>query len=145
MKEGDKNTKFFHRVANIQKRSNYIGMLIADGALIDDENVFSKKLVDYYEDLFYEEEDKRPILDGLDFSSKNHKDATWLERNFEEVVMEALNSLNGDKAPSLDGMTLAFFQNCWIVKEDLLKVFEKFFTRAKFEKSFNSTSIALIL
>lgn len=72
----------------------------------------------------------------MDFNSLNHEDVMWLERALgEDEVLEALKTLNGNKEPRLDSMSLAFFQKFWVViKDDLMKVFEKFFTTAKFEK-----------
>ncbi|XP_040992146.1 uncharacterized protein LOC121239053 [Juglans microcarpa x Juglans regia] len=50
-----------------------------------------------------------------------------------------------DKAPGLDGFTMAFFQDCWdIVREDVMEVFHELFSFRKFEKSLNATFIALI-
>lgn len=40
LKEGDKNTKFFHRMANAHKKSNFIGKLKVNGCLVDDEDIF---------------------------------------------------------------------------------------------------------
>lgn len=69
MKEGDRKTKFFDRVAIGYKRKNFIGMLSVNGDLVEEEEIFSKEIVDYYEKIFYEEEDRRPLLDGLEFQA----------------------------------------------------------------------------
>jgi hypothetical protein len=51
----------------------------------------------------------------------------------------------GDKAPGPDGFSMAFFQDCWeVIKEDVMAVFEEFYTRGKFVKCINSTFISLI-
>ena len=53
--------------------------------------------------------------------------------------------MEGDKAPGLDGFSLAFYHHCWeVVKRDVLAVFEEFYQHSKFEKSLNATFIALI-
>jgi hypothetical protein len=36
LKEGDNNTKFFHRLANSHRRHNLIGSLMVDGHLTDE-------------------------------------------------------------------------------------------------------------
>ena len=52
----------------------------------------------------------RPVLDDVDFSSISVEDASWLDRPFEEEeVFEVINDFNGDKAPSPDGFSMAFF------------------------------------
>lgn len=49
-----------------------------------------------------------------------------------------------DKVSCLDYFSIRFFQTCWdVVKEDLMKVFQKLFLVGKFEKSL-ATFIALI-
>ena len=53
--------------------------------------------------------------------------------------------MEGDKAPSPDGFSLAFYRHCWgVVERDVLVVFEEFYQHNKFEKSLNATFIALI-
>jgi len=57
-----------------------------------------------------------------------------------------VKGLNHDKAPGLDGFTLAFFQDCWdVIKTNLMGVFQDFHTHSRFVKSINATFIALIL
>lgn len=52
--------------------------------------------------------------------------------------------MNGERAPRLDGYYKAFFQPCWsIIKEDTVWVFQVFHEQGTFEKSLNSTFIAL--
>jgi len=50
-----------------------------------------------------------------------------------------------DKAPGLDGFSMAFFKDCWdVIKSDLMKVLLDFHARSYFEKSLNTSFIALI-
>ena len=52
----------------------------------------------------------RPALDDVDFFSISMEDASWLDRPFEEEeVFEVINDFNGEKAPSPDGFSMAFF------------------------------------
>jgi hypothetical protein len=54
-------------------------------------------------------------------------------------------NFKGDKAPGLDGFSMAFFQKCWeVLKVDIMAVFKEFHRRGKFEKSFNATFVSLI-
>ena len=88
----------------------------------------------------------RPVLDDVEFSSIPVEDANWLDRPFEEEeVLRVINDFNGDKAPSPDGFSMAFFQSCWgILKTKIMAVFHNFHTQAMFEKSFNASFLALI-
>ncbi|RVX18007.1 putative serine/threonine protein kinase IREH1 [Vitis vinifera] len=51
----------------------------------------------------------------------------------------------GDKAPGLDGFTVAFWQDCWdFVKEEVVDLFKEFFEHGSFAKSLNTTFLVLI-
>ena len=53
--------------------------------------------------------------------------------------------MNGDKAPGLDGFTVAFWQNSWdFTKEEILDMFKEFHEHNSFLKSLNSTFMVLI-
>ena len=88
----------------------------------------------------------RPVLDDVDFSSISMEDASWLDRPFEEEeVFGVINDFNGDKAPGSDGFSMVFFQFCWcVLKTVIMAVFHNFHTQAVFEKSLNSSFLALI-
>ena len=53
--------------------------------------------------------------------------------------------MDKDKAPSPDGFTTGFFQDCWdVIKADLMKVFEEFHRNGKIGVNINSTFITLV-
>ena len=89
---------------------------------------------------------RRPLLDGSQFSTIDKEVINFLDIPFtKEEVLEAVKNMNRDKAPSLDGFSMAFFQGCWsIIKEDVMKVFHYFYVHGTFEKSINATFIVLI-
>jgi hypothetical protein len=128
LKEGDKCTKFFHRVAN------------------SNQPTIRAFVVQYYESLFTEPYGWRPRLDDLDFSSLGEVEASSLETPFgEREVLEVVMGMNRDKAPGPDGFSMAFFQDCWnVLKSDIMGVFQDFHAHSKFVKSLNATFIALI-
>ena len=100
----------------------------------------------FYRQLYSEDVARRPILDNVDFSSFLVEDASWLDRPYkEEEVFGVTDDFNGDKAPGLDGFSMAFFQSCWgVLKTKIMVVFQNFHTRAVFEKSLNASLLALI-
>lgn len=54
----------------------------------------------YFKKLFTKTTLWHPILDGLEFPCLDSVEANWLERPFqEEEVLQALLSIDGDKAP----------------------------------------------
>lgn len=141
LKEGDKNTMFFHKVANAHYSANQIRRV-----LYEDKEDIKVGIVDFYQSLYSDCGDWSPKLDGVSFNSLGQEDRMGMELQFsEEEVVAALSSMKGDKAPGPDGFTMAFFQKCWeVVKSDIMEVFDFFHTTLRFEKSFNATFLDLI-
>ena len=48
LKEGDKNTKFFHRLANSHRRNNTIGQLLVDEEEINNQDTIKEKIVEFF-------------------------------------------------------------------------------------------------
>ena len=76
----------------------------------------------------------------------NHSEAEALETPFtEEEIFLALMEMNGDKAPSLNGFIVAFWQSCWdFVKKEVVELFKEFYDQKSFAKSLNTTFLVLI-
>ena len=144
--KGDKNSKFFHHMANSHRCINTIGTLHVDGVQVSDQGIIQDHIINFYKSLFTDGGVRRPMLDGINFNSLDEEEAAWLERPFdEEEIFEVVIAFNGDKAPGLDGFPLSFFQHCWhIVKADILAAAQEFHTHSQFERSLNATFIALI-
>ena len=88
----------------------------------------------------------RAELDGLTFSALNLEEVGSLEVPFrQDQIISALREMNGDKAPSLDGVMIALWQDCWdAVRKDVMDLFKEFFEKGTFTKSQNATFIVLI-
>ena len=67
IKEGDNNTKFFHKMANSRRRHNHISMLEVDGVIYEDESEMADQAIQFYKKLFKEIEEWRPCVEGLEF------------------------------------------------------------------------------
>ena len=146
LKEGDANTKFFHRMANSNRKNNGIESLMVNGSLSSDQGIIADYISHFFMNLYSEQQTDRRFLDSLVFPMISGDDAEWLERPFEEAEnFEVIHSFHGDKSPGPDGFPMAFFQACWgIVKSDLLGVFHNFYANGQFEKGLNATFITLI-
>ncbi|XP_042940888.1 uncharacterized protein LOC122275743 isoform X2 [Carya illinoinensis] len=146
LREEDRCTKFFHRVANSHRRNNNIAMLKIDSTKCREEHAIKVHIVGFYEQLLTEPMSWRPFPYGLVFDFIGESDVFRTEQAFEEEeVSEVVQKLAKDKAPGPDGFSMSFFQECWdVVKEDIMKVFQELHEAGKFEKSLNTTFIALI-
>jgi len=146
LKEGDKCTKFFHRLANSNWRFNSIEFLSVNGSVTFDPPVIGDHVVQFYDSLFSKHHNWRSRLDNLTFDSLEVEKASWIELPFEErEVLKVVKGMNRDKAPCSDGFSMAFFQDCWdVIKYDLMKVLLDFHTHSYFKRSLNASFIALI-
>ena len=52
IKEGDNNTKFFHKMANSHKRYNHLSVLEVDGVIYEDEAEVAAQVVQFYKTLY---------------------------------------------------------------------------------------------
>ncbi len=146
LREGDKNTKIFHHLANSNRRRNSIPTLLINGELSSESDAIADCITQFYQNLFTEVDCRWPFLDGLDFSMLSNEAAAGLERPFEEdEVTGVVHGFVGDKAPGLDGFLMAFFQFCWDVgRMDIIQVLNYFHGMGSFERSLNTTFLALI-
>ncbi|RVW16563.1 hypothetical protein CK203_069336 [Vitis vinifera] len=76
-------------------------------------------------------------IEGLHLDHLSLQEVESLELLFsEEEIRSALMEMNGDKAPCLDGFTVAFWQTYWdFVKEEILELFKEFYDQRFFSSS----------
>uniref|UniRef100_A0A2N9J584 UBC core domain-containing protein n=1 Tax=Fagus sylvatica TaxID=28930 RepID=A0A2N9J584_FAGSY len=129
LKEGDNNTRFFHKTTNSNRRNNYLSSLEVDGRIFEDKEDIKIQVERFYHSLFQESESWRPKVDGIEFDSIDASDRDMLEKPFDrEEVFQVIQNLQGDKAPGPDGFTMAFFQKCWqVVADDIMAFFGEVF------------------
>ena len=111
IKEGDRNTKLFHCMANSTlKRFNSIDMLMVDGVMSSNQGSIAECITRFYRKLHSENEIHHLVLDDVELGRISEEDAMWLDRPFEEdEVLGVVSGFNRDKSPGLDGFSLVFF------------------------------------
>ena len=67
IKEGDNNTKFFHKVANSRRRYNHLSFLEVNGVIYVEGVEVATQVVQFYKSLYQETEKWRPFVEGLEF------------------------------------------------------------------------------
>ena len=134
LKEGDKNTKFFHKMANARARKNFLSKVNINGDSITSEEDIKSRVYRAYRTLLSETEDWRLRMGDLQFLVLGTERAKSLEEPFsEKEVFEALCSLFGDKAPGLNGFSMAFWQFFWdFTKVEIMAFFGDFFCLGTF-------------
>lgn len=108
MKECDKNTGFFHRMANSNKRNCLEKIKINENWLTEEQEI-QRSVVRAFQNLVMNPGGWRPSLNGLEFDRIGVEEAVGLKEVFTmEDVFFALSKLNGDKALGPDRFPLAF-------------------------------------
>ena len=125
LKEWDRNTGFFHRMANAHRRGNCLKKIKINGSWYEDETAVNRGIVEAFQDLLSNLGGWRPSLSGLSFNQIGEETTVKLEDRFtEDENFEVVSSLSGDKALGLDGFPFAFWQFSWdFVKEEIMGVF----------------------
>lgn len=108
--KGDKNTKFFHCIANGRNNRNLLNSLTIGGV----PRRIKAEVLNYFEKVFKEEWMGRPRLGGVVLSVLDSYHGEVLCNQFsEEEVWQAIKSCDGNKAPWLDGFNLSFIKSSW--------------------------------
>ena len=114
IKEGDCNSKFFHRMATKRRSRKFIKSLISErGETLSNIEVISKELVNFFGKLYSKPEGDSWRIEGIDWVPISGESAIWLDRPFsEEEVRMAVFQLNKEKTPGPNGFTIAVYQEC---------------------------------
>lgn len=114
LKAGDKNTGFFHKMANAHRRRNSLVRIKINRHWAPEESEIKDSVVQAFQSLVFENGDWHPNCLGLDFDVSSIDEAALLEASFsKEEVFKALLDLSEDKAPSSDGFSLVFWMFNW--------------------------------
>jgi hypothetical protein len=152
LKEGEKNTKFFHRSMVHRRYINKITQLEdAQGNPIRDHDRIAEELINYYKDLLTEPiDDRMPTIHKItrnipSLVTQEHNEALTRPITQEEVD-QAVKEMPPGKAPGPDGFTTDFFHYCWpMIREEVWQVVEESRTSGQVLSAFNATFLMLIL
>ncbi|VFQ60129.1 unnamed protein product [Cuscuta campestris] len=119
IKEGDRNTKYFHNFASHRKRKNRLVRLRDERGAWQEGAHLNTLVFDFYTKLFSDTAEGMIGEDILREVDCHHVKVTEgqnreLLRPFcAEEIKSALFAMHPDKAPGPDGLNPAFFQCCW--------------------------------
>jgi len=142
-KEGDANSKFFHRVMSGRRSRNAIPCFLVNGALVKGvENV----VFNHFRMHFQPVQSTRPSMEGINFSTLLFNDGACLVKPFTlEEVKAAVWDCDSFKCPGPDGITLGFVKDFLdILQVDVMRFLMEFHRNGRLAKGINSTFIALI-
>ena len=97
LREGDRNTSFFHKMANAHRKRNLMSWVKINGSWLTEENEIRDGVMNEFK-LLSTARGWRPNITGLSFERLEDVEAARLEEPFlEQEVLEALKGFVGTK------------------------------------------------
>lgn len=146
LKEGDENSKYFHRCVKARAAKNSLKAIKVDGGWVDTPVEVRRAVVDYFKIHVAEDKWDRPTLDGVPFDTLSEEDNRALIAPFSlEEIEVVVKESDGNKSPGPDGFNFAFFKEFWyLLKYEIRMMFDQFYANEVLPKSFLSFFVALI-
>ncbi|XP_027090153.2 uncharacterized protein [Coffea arabica] len=148
LKEGDRNTSFFHAIVAGRRKQNRISVLQKRSEeWCENVEESSKEIIDYFQEIFTTENpvDFVEILQGVPQTITSDMNRRLTRPITEQEIRQAVFSMQPNKSPGPDGMPPYFFQKFWqTVKSDIVNAVQSFFHSGYLLKSINETLISLI-
>jgi ribonuclease HI len=148
LKNGDKNTHFFHACANSRRKKNFIEKIRDEqgnwGMSMEEVN---GAFINYFTKLFSagRVSDQDPCFQTVESRVTRRMNEELLEEFTGEEISRALFQMAPLKAPGPDGFNASFFQQNWaILGEEISRGILNIFNSGILPHNLNSTLIALI-
>ncbi|RVW47791.1 Transposon TX1 uncharacterized 149 kDa protein [Vitis vinifera] len=144
VKEGDCNSKFFHKVANGRRNRKFIKVLENErGVVLNDSESITEEILHYFEKLYSGQIGEPWRVEGLHWSpifeeSASRLDSPLLKKRFIRPYLSWI----GIKRRVLMALPLQCFKIVWdVIKEDLVRVFAEFHSSGIINQSANASII----
>lgn len=145
LREGDKNTRFFHKYASVRKENNSIKKIKdVHGEWQESDAAIQGVITDYFSELFKAGEVGEGLLERekVCLVSEGQNIELMMPVVAEEMAVFAMYP---EKSPGMDGLNPAFFQTYWnIVGENVVRFCQKFMETGELPRGINRTLICLI-
>eukprot|EP00253_Pinus_taeda_P035376 PITA_35376 len=151
LKEGERNTKFFHRTTVQRRMHNQIPFIVnQDREKVEEHEQIEEVLLNHFQQVHREQEENRhraisKITGNIPkLVTAQHNEILMRPINAQEVD-EAMGQLKEGKAPGPDRFTTTFFHAFWdMIKGEVWQVVEESRAKRWLLPALNSTFITLI-
>lgn len=146
--EGDRNTTYFHKVANGRNRRNQINKITdSTGVIHSKHEEIELVFRHFFEELFTSkgENDMDEVLSAVETSVTPAMNEVLMKPYSSQEIVEALSQMHPLKSPGPDGMPALFYHKCWdFIKSDLVPVLLDILNNNGDHTPLNATHICLI-
>ena len=129
LKEGDRNSGFFHKQAKSRKNFKIVQEIHAQDMVINDLEEIKIEATRHFSKIYSAEND---IITGnedmelIPQTIKKQENTRLIKRIVVEELKEVVGDMKDDKAPGPYGFNVNFIKACWeIVQKDLFKMVSK--------------------
>ncbi|XP_057811613.1 uncharacterized protein LOC131025845 [Salvia miltiorrhiza] len=149
LKDGDRNTNFFHAMLKYRKKPHIISHLEVNGEQVFDQTQIGNHIVDYFSTLFNADhhglEDIVAVEAVIDNSVSDLQNNLLVRLPDEEKITAAVFAMDSNSSPGPDGFSGKFYQSCWqIIKSDIWEAVQTFFRHSYLPQGCNSNTLVLI-
>jgi hypothetical protein len=148
LREGDRNTAFFHARASARKKANRIHSLTReDGSRCDDQTEIKGMVQEFYENLFSSEPtvSSDTVLDYIPSKVTHEMNEDLLKPYTNDEIKTALFQMGPTKAPGPDGFPALFYQTHWdFFEEEICRAVRVFLEGGLLPEGFCDSIIVLI-
>jgi hypothetical protein len=148
LKNGDRNTKYFHQFASDRRKTSRICRLVKeDGEVVTNATGIHSLVTGYYRSLFTSHAGDRyeELLQHIPTKVTEQMNGDLLRYYSDEEIKYALDSMGGLKAPGPDGMPTLFYKKYWgIVGEDVVREVKYLLDGGEMPNSWNDIVVVLI-
>jgi len=146
IKEGDCNSKYFHRLINYNRRVNAVKGVQIGGSWVEEPTRVKEEVRNLFQNRFNEPDYDRPEINGAYFRSIGHQQNEILVGRFhEEEIKAAVWQCGSDKSPGPDGLNFKSIKQFWeLLKPDISRFLDEFHVNGVFPKGGNASFITLI-
>jgi hypothetical protein len=148
LREGDRNTAFFHARASARRRTNKIDMLLReDGSRCETQGEIKGMIHNFYENLFTSEmcASSDAVLNAIPPKVTAKMNDDLCKPYTDEEIGAALFQMGPTKAPGPDGFPALFYQTHWdFFKEEICNAVRSFISGGEVPEGFCDSVIVLI-
>ncbi|XP_057785445.1 uncharacterized protein LOC131002988 [Salvia miltiorrhiza] len=149
LKDGDRNTKFFHRMLRFRNSCSPIGHLNIGGVISYDQKAIEQHIIEHFTTLFSQDTrqnveivELEAIID-MQVTIEQNKDLTAIPSELE--IAATVMGMEANSAPGPDGFSGIFYRHCWnIVKLDIIRAVRGFFLNSYLPHGCNANTLVLI-